>query len=371
MAGPEEHAAPDGGSEAAEDPTHAQQRQRARPWVRVILIVAVIVLVVGALVYWLDTRSELSTDDAFVDGRAASVAARVAGAIVALDVRDNQFVHAGDALVHLDPRPFQLALDQAQAALATARAQLEAQRHGQLVSSRNFPAQLAQAQAQLSSARAALEKAENDDRRERELSGTATTAQEADATKVALHQAQAQVASAEAQVREAGAIPARLSQVEAQVNQQQGAETDAEAKLAQAELNLDWTVVRAAQDGWVTKRNVEVGDYVNVGQQIMALVSPQVWITANFKENQLTRVRAGQQVRIGIDMYPKLKLHGHIDSMQLGSGTKFSTFPAENATGNFIKIVQRIPVKIDIDSGLDPDFPLPLGASAEPTVELP
>ncbi len=103
----------------------------------------------------------------------------------------------------------------------------------------------------------------------------------------------------------------------------------------------------------------------------MALVSPQVWITANFKEDQLTRVRPGQKVRIAIDMYPKLNLRGHVDSMQLGSGTKFSTFPAENATGNFIKIVQRIPVKIDIDSGLDPHLPLPLGASAEPTVELP
>jgi len=286
-------------------------------------------------------------------------------------VTDNQFVHSGDPLVHLDPRPFKLALEEAQAELDTARQQLAAQQHGQLVSQRNFPAQLSQAQAQLLSARAALEKAENDERRQHELSGTATTALEADTSRVALRQAQAQVAAAEAQVQAAGEVPARLSQVEAQVNQQQGAERDAEAKVAQAELNLDWSVVRAAEDGWVTKRSVEVGDYVAVGQQIMALVSPQVWITANFKENQLTRVRAGQQVRIGIDMYPKLKLRGHVDSMQLGTGTKFSTFPAENATGNFIKIVQRVPVKIDIDSGLDPHFPLPLGASAEPTVEVP
>jgi membrane fusion protein (multidrug efflux system) len=165
-------------------------------------------------------------------------------------------------------------------------------------------------------------------------------------------------------------VPARLSQVEAQVSQQQGTARDAEAKLAQAELDLGWTVVRAAQDGWVTKRSVEVGDYLSVGQEIMSLVSPQVWITANFKENQLTRVRPGQPVDIRIDMYPALRLRGHVDSEQLGSGTKFSTFPAENATGNFIKIVQRIPVKIDIDSGLDPNLPLPLGASAEPTVEV-
>jgi membrane fusion protein (multidrug efflux system) len=371
MDGPQDPPASGAAKESAEDPKHASQRQRARPWVKGIIIGAVILLIVGSVIYWLATRNEISTDDAFVDGRAASVAARVAGAVISLDISDNQFVHAGDPLVHLDPRPFRLALEEAQAELDTARAQLAAQRHGQLVSRRNFPAQLSQAQAQLASARAALEKAQDDERREQELSGTATTAQEADATRVALRQAQAQVDSAEAQVRAAGEVPARLSQVEAQVSQQQGAERDAQAKLAQAELNLQWTVLRAAEDGWVTKRSVEVGNYVDVGEQIMSLVSPQVWITANFKENQLNRVRPGQSVRIGIDMYPALRLRGHVDSMQLGSGTKFSTFPAENATGNFIKIVQRIPVKIAIDSGLDPRFPLPLGASAEPTVLLP
>jgi membrane fusion protein, multidrug efflux system len=355
----------------AEDPQHAKQRQRARPWVRGVLILAGIVLVVGALIYWLATRNRITTDDASVDGRAVSLAPRVAGVVISLDVNDNQFVHAGDALIHLDPRPFQLALEQAQAELDTARAQLAAQRHGQLVSQRNVPAQLAQTQAQLRGARAALEKAQNDDRREHELSGKATTPQEADATRVALSQAQAQVAAAEAQVREAGAVPARLSQVEAQVNQQQGTERDAEAKVGQAELELDWTVVKAPQDGWVTKRSVELGDYVSVGQQILALVSPQVWITANFKENQLTNVRPGQSVRITVDMYPQLDLRGHVDSMQFGSGSKFSTFPPENATGNFIKIVQRIPVKIVIDSGLDPRLPLPLGSSVEPTVFLP
>jgi membrane fusion protein (multidrug efflux system) len=370
MPEPEQHAAPGAGAHP-DDPKQAAQRARARPWVKAIIIVAAIALVVGALIYWLGTRNKVSSDDAFVDGRAAAVGARVAGAVTSLDVNDNQFVHAGAALVHLDPRPFQLALDQARAELDTAREQLAAQRHGQLVSQRNFPAQLEQAQAQLLSARAALDKAENDERRERTLSGTATTAQEADATSVALRQAQAQLAVAEAQVHAAGEVPERLSQVEAQVHQQLASERDAEAKVAQAQLNLDWSVVRAAEDGWVTKRSVEVGDYLTVGQQIMALVSPQVWITANFKENQLSRMRPGQPVRIAIDMYPKLKLRGHVDSMQLGTGTKFSTFPAENATGNFIKIVQRIPVKIDIDSGLDPNFPLPLGASAVPTVELP
>jgi membrane fusion protein (multidrug efflux system) len=347
MAGPEEQTNSRAASAPAEDPQHAKQRQRARPWVRGVIIAAVIVLILGALIYWLTTRNRVTTDDAYVDGRAVSIAPRVAGAVISLDVNDNQFVHAGDPLIHLDPRPFQLAVAAAQAELDTARAQLAAQRHGQLVSQRNVPAQLAQAQAQLRSARAALEKAQNDEQREHQLSGTATTAQEADATRVALSQAQAQVAAAEA------------------------AQRDAEAKLAQAELDLTWTIVQAPQDGWITKRSVELGDYVSVGQELLALVSPQIWITANFKENQLVQVRPGQPVRIAIDMYPDLRLRGHVDSIQLGSGSKFSTFPPENATGNFIKIVQRIPVKIDIDSGLDPKLPLPLGSSAEPTIYLP
>jgi membrane fusion protein (multidrug efflux system) len=371
MAGPEEQTNSRAASAPAEDPQHAKQRQRARPWVRGVIIAAVIVLILGALIYWLTTRNRVTTDDAYVDGRAVSIAPRVAGAVISLDVNDNQFVHAGDPLIHLDPRPFQLAVAAAQAELDTARAQLAAQRHGQLVSQRNVPAQLAQAQAQLRSARAALEKAQNDEQREHQLSGTATTAQEADATRVALSQAQAQVAAAEAQVREQSPVPARLSQVQAQVNQQEGAQRDAEAKLAQAELDLTWTIVQAPQDGWITKRSVELGDYVSVGQELLALVSPQIWITANFKENQLVQVRPGQPVRIAIDMYPDLRLRGHVDSIQLGSGSKFSTFPPENATGNFIKIVQRIPVKIDIDSGLDPKLPLPLGSSAEPTIYLP
>ena len=126
----------------------------------------------------------------------------------------------------------------------------------------------------------------------------------------------------------------------------------------------------APSDGWVTKRAVERGSYVQQGQQIMSLVEPDVWVTANFKETQLNRMRPGQPVSIAVDAYPGLKLRGHVDSLQLGSGAKFTAFPPENATGNFVKIVQRVPVKIVIDSGLDPAIPLPLGISVEPTVSV-
>ena len=154
------------------------------------------------------------------------------------------------------------------------------------------------------------------------------------------------------------------------MKQLQGTVSQADANLVQAKLNLEWCVVRAPQDGWITRRNVEKGNYVTPGQQIFSIVSPEVWITANFKENQLARMRAGQHVHVEVDAYPALKLTGHIDSVQLGSGSKFTAFPPENATGNFVKIVQRVPVKIDIDSGLDPNIPLPLGISVDPTVDL-
>jgi membrane fusion protein (multidrug efflux system) len=140
--------------------------------------------------------------------------------------------------------------------------------------------------------------------------------------------------------------------------------------LEQAQINLGYTRVVAPQDGWVTKRNVEVGDFLQSGQQIMALVVPEVWVTANFKETALARMRPDQRVKISVDAYPQLKLRGHVDSVQLGLGSRFTAFPPENASGNFVKIVQRVPVKIIIDSGLDPQTPLPLGVSVEPTVLL-
>ncbi|RYY15446.1 MAG: HlyD family secretion protein, partial [Alphaproteobacteria bacterium] len=175
-------------------------------------------------------------------------------------------------------------------------------------------------------------------------------------------------AAAQAQVDIAKLIPQNIQQAAAQVKQLEGQVVQAQAKLATAEVMLGFTHVTAPQDGWVTRRNVEQGNYLQSGAQIMALVTPDVWVTANFKETELGRMRRGQEVDIEVDAYPDLKLKGHVDSIQLGSGSKFSAFPAENATGNFVKIVQRVPVKIVIDSGLNKDEPLPLGISVVPTV---
>ncbi|MFZ0494456.1 MAG: HlyD family secretion protein [Methylocella sp.] len=350
------------------DEKRRPRERRGRVFLGGILIFGL--LIGGGIYYWLSTRNIEWTDDAYTDGRAVSVAPRVSGQVVSLDVTDNEFVHKGQALIHIDPRQFELDRDSAQGALAVAQHQLAGQKFGAEIARKNFPALLNQRQAQLASAQAMEIKAQADDRRQRSLPKAATTQQEIDAAAAALRQAQAQVLQAEAQVVQAEPVPQQIGQADAQVGQLKGQVEQAQAKLDQALLNLSWAVVTAPQDGWITQRNVEVGNYVTAGQQIFSIVTPEVWITANFKESQLDRIRPGQPVTIRLDAYPHLDLRGHVDSIQLGSGSKFTAFPPENATGNFVKIVQRVPVKIVIDKGLDPNLPLPLGISAVPTVDV-
>jgi membrane fusion protein (multidrug efflux system) len=345
-------------------------RKRRRPYVMVIGLAIVGLLLAGGIYYWLSTRNLESTDDAYTDGRAITIAPQVAGVVVSLDVTDNQFVKRGQPLIHIDPRQYQIDREQAEGALVTANQQYAGQQFALEIARKNFPAQLEQAQAQLANAQANLAKAQADYDRQRSLPKLATTQQDVDASTSAFKQAQAQVMLAEAQVTQNSPVPQRIGETDAQVGQLKGQVEQAQARLDQANLNLSWAVVTAPQDGWITKRNVEQGNYVAPGQQIFSIVAPEVWITANFKESQLSEMRKGQSARIRIDAYPKLDLRGHVDSVQLGSGSKFTAFPPENATGNFVKVVQRVPVKIVIDGGLDPNIPLPLGISAEPTVTV-
>jgi membrane fusion protein (multidrug efflux system) len=347
-----------------------ETRKKRRPLIITIGIVIIVLLVASGLYYWLTTRNLESTDDAYTDGRAITIAPQISGVVLSLDVNDNEFVKKDQLLVHIDPRQYINDRDQAEGALATAKAQYEGQRLGAEVARKNFPAQLQQAQAQLANAKANLAKAQADYDRQRSLPKAATSQQDVDAATAALKQAEAQVELADAQVSENSPVPQRIGETDAQVGQLQGQVEQAQARLDQANLNLSWTLVKAPQDGWITKRNVEAGNYVTAGQQIFSIVAPDVWITANFKESQLADMRKGQKVKITIDAYPSLDLRGHVDSIQLGSGSKFTAFPPENATGNFVKVVQRVPVKIVIDSGLNPEIPLPLGISAEPTVTV-
>ena len=355
--------------DANKDPDAGRRKER-RPFVIGIAAIVVLLMIAGGIYFWLSTRGKASTDDAYTDGNIVTIAPQVTGQVIALDVTDNQFVHKGDPLFRIDPRQFTFSREQAQGQLDANKAQIANQRLGVEIARKNFPAALSLAQANLASARAnlALQQANYD--RQKSLPKLATTQQDVDTNAANYQQAKAQVEQAQARVVQAEPVQQNIGQSEQQVDQLQGQAEQAKGQLDQANLNVEWAVVRAPQDGWVTRRNVNAGDYVSAGQQVMSLVTTDVWITANFKETELDGMRPGQQVTIAVDAYPDLDLRGHVDSIQRGSGSKFSAFPAENATGNFIKIVQRVPVKIVIDSGLKKDEPLPLGISVEPTVLL-
>lgn len=337
---------------------------------KMLLLLVALLAAAAAGAYWYLTRDRISTDDAYTDGRAVTIAPRIAGLVTTLAVGDNQRIHAGDLLLRIDPRPFQAARDQAGAALSVAQAQLaNAQATLQAVRA-TVPARLDMARANLTAAKAEQTKAQADAGRQKALPKEATTRQEVDNANAALRTADAKVAQADAAVREADILEDSVAQADARVHELEAQVALAKAQLDLAALNLEWTSVTAPQDGWVTKRGVEAGNYVSAGQALMSLVTQELWVTANFKEDQLDRLRPGQKVDMTVDAYPSLKLKGHIESVQFGSGQRFSVFPAENATGNFVKIVQRVPVKIVIDSGMDPDRPLPLGLSVVPTVSL-
>ncbi|GBR10404.1 HlyD family secretion protein [Acetobacter oeni] len=344
--------------------------RKGNPRIRIIIVLALVVIVLACGLYWFLTRNNIETDDAYTDGRKISMAPHVNGYVTGLFVNDNQFVHAGDLLIKIDDRDYRAALQKAEGQLLEAQANLRASSARFEVAKFQFPGVLAQAQGNLKSARAQQVKAEADYRRQSIVSRQATSQQDIDYAKAALDQARAQVVEAEGRLQQAMPVIPSINNTQEVISQEQALLKAAEADVVQAKLNLGWTELRAPHDGWVSQRNVEQGNYVQQGQQIFTIVQPEIWVTANYKETQLTRMKAGQDVDMKVDAYPSLKLRGHVDSLQLGSGEQFSTFPAENATGNFVKIVQRIPVKILIDSGIDPQHPLAIGLSVEPTVHV-
>jgi membrane fusion protein, multidrug efflux system len=334
----------------------------------IILAVVVVLLILGGLIWWFATRNQVSTDDAYTDGDAVTIAPKVSGYVVVMNLGDNKFVHKGDLLIKIDPRDYQAQLDQANAQLGLAKAQLNAAQVQLDIARVQYPAQLTQAKAQEQSAQANLTQTRAAYERQRAVDVRATSQQNIDTATAQQKSALANVAQAQAQVKTASLVPQQISQAQATVEERRQDVRQAEAQVEAAALNLSYTELRAPADGWVTKRNVQYGTFLQAGASIFSLVTTTVWVTANFKESQLERMRPGDSVDVSIDAYPNLKLHGHVDSIQLGSGSRFSAFPAENATGNFVKIVQRVPVKILIDSGLQPDLPLPLGLSVVPKV---
>ena len=361
----------DGGKSSDKD-GNGGDKQRKKPSKKplIILAVVVILLAIVAFIWWFATRNEVTTDDAYTDGNAITMAPKVSGYVVQLAVNDNVYVHKGDLLVVIDKRDYQAQVDQAQAQVGLARAQLNAALVQLDIARVQYPAQYRQAKAQTSSAEANFRQAEAAYVRQHAVDQRATSQQNIDTADAQRQSASASVEQARAQQQTASLVPQQIRQTEATVEERRQQVQQAEAQLEQAQLNLSYCEVRSPSDGWITRRNVQLGTFLQAGVSLFAIVTPQVWVTANFKESQLERMRPGDKVKVEVDAYPELDLRGHIDSVQLGSGSRFSAFPAENATGNFVKIVQRVPVKIIIDDGLPRDQPLGLGLSVTPKVYL-
>ncbi len=335
-------------------------------------IAVVILVVIAGVFYELATAGQVSTDDAYTDGRAISMASNVSGYCTVLNVTDNSYVRKGDLLAVIDPRPNQAAVAQAQANLVVAQAELASAQTNLVEERVKAPATLQQAEGQLIQAKAQLFNTRLNYDREVSVNQRATSANDVDQATEQLKSAQAQVQEAQAQVAMASLIDEQIATAVQQVAQRAAQVKQAQANLAAAQVELGYSYIRAPEDGWITERNIEPGNYVQAGQQIFYIVTPDQWVTANLKETQLTDVHIGDRVTMTVDAYPWLTLHGHVQSIQLGSGARFSQFPAENATGNFVKIVRRVPVKIIIDSGLTANMPvLPIGISVEPTIDVP
>jgi membrane fusion protein (multidrug efflux system) len=336
-----------------------------------IILIVVVVLGIAGFVVWFADRNQVSTDDAYTDGNTVTMVPKVAGYVVALYIDDNSHVAKGDLLLRIDPRDYLTAQAQATAQLALANAQLTTAREALRIARVQYPAQLESARAQQQAAAAALALARASYERQHQVDRRATTQESIDSSTNQQQSSEANLKSAKAQVAIAALVPEQVQQAVNMVAEREAGVQQAQAQLDQASLNLSYTEVRAPSDGFVTMRSVQLGSYLTAGQVMFLLVTPEVWVTANFKESQIGRMREGDKVDMKVDAYSGYKLEGHVQSIQYGSGSRFSAFPAENATGNYVKIVQRVPVKIVIDRGLDPNRPLPIGLSVSPVVHFP
>ena len=348
-----------------------------KPWVVLLLAMFAIACILGgARLLWRGLTHE-STDDAFVDGHIVAVAPKISGKILAVHVTDNQEVKKGDLLFEIDPHDCESVVAQRKAALEVANSQFhsaEAAVQQARAHVRTIQAAFASAKSTMDAAQAASKRQHGDmDRNQKLVSGGAISKQDFEHSSMDTVTADANLESRASQVTAAAAYleEATLQGKVADAQQSAaGAEVGkARAELAQAELQLAYTKVTAPEDGRVTNKAIEPGSYVQIGQSLFALVPPEIWVTANFKESQIEKMQAGQPVSVTVDAYPGHVLRACVDSIQAGSGARFSLMPPENATGNFVKVVQRIPVKIVFTEKMD--HLVGPGMSAVPVVEVP
>ena len=390
----------------------------------IILILFCALAVGGALaVFWYlqYASTHISTDDAFVDGHVHVIAPKISGTIRGIMVQDNQRVARGDLLIEIDPIDYRVRVEDAASAfqaesarivelndrVKVARKQFQELKYQAESARLNFDLQktvLKQLEADIKKAEAGVEaqtaqlkQARIDIRRGEDLYKKEVISKEKyENTQTAYEVAEAQLKAAREQLLQVQANRetqlARLKQAEVDVMKAEAALETQKAVIQQAEstvstqrsliqqkravlktseLNLDYTRIYAPADGYITKRSVEVGNQVQADQPLLSVVPlapEEIWITANYKETQLKRAKAGQKVKIEVDMNPDRVFHGRVDSIMAGTGSAFSLFPPENATGNYVKVVQRIPVKIVLEPGEDPGHMLRIGMSVVPTI---
>lgn len=338
-------------------------KKRGKRKLLVIGAVGVMVLIAGVIYYIIFIAPYESTDDAFIDGYVTVVSSRVPGQVTHLLVRDNQRVKEGELLVELDPRDYETSLANAKADLATARSRSDEARAQVKVSQ----AKVAQAQAAVTAAEAENQRAADDLNRYESVESRAVSKTAFDLIQAQARSAKADLESTHSQVK---AAQAQETLSEAGVETAAAAVQQAQARVRQAELNLSYTRIIAPVDARVTARSVDVGNYVQPGQALLALVPTKVWVTANFKETQLTYMHAGDPVEVHVDAYPNQHFKARVDSLQAGTGARFSLLPPENAVGNYVKVVQRVPVKIVFSQPLPTDLDMGPGMSVEPRVRV-
>jgi membrane fusion protein, multidrug efflux system len=332
---------------------------------RTVILGAVGALALAAATYWfISSAGYETTDDAAVEAHVVQVSPKISAHVKAVHFDDNYQVSRGDLMIELDPRDYQVALASAEANLASTKSKLTESEAQQNVAQ----AGLGQVKADLASAEATAENARSDFNRNEQLYKTHVidrreydaSAAQAKTAAASVESASKRVTSQEAQVRLASAQNVTASAEEKQ----------AETQVQQAELQLSYTRIYAPFAGRVTKKGVEPGNYVQPGQTLFSLVPPEVWVVANFKETQLKKMKVGQSVSVRVDAVPGRDFKAHVESMQVGTGSRFTLLPPENATGNFVKVVQRVPVKIVFDEPPGDLDRLWAGESVEPKVNV-
>jgi membrane fusion protein, multidrug efflux system len=326
-------------------PPPGAAKPNRRPWLFAGL--GLLVLVIIALYFFLPGLYSQETDDAYVDAHVVSIIPKVPAYVQKLYVDDNSPVKEGQLLIELDPRDYAVALQQAQANLANALSRLQEARDEIPVAD----ARVAQQRAELEVAQANSKLAQSNLRRLQSVSDVrAVSSERVDEGAAAAQGTQATTVAAQVRIASAEAS-AKLARTQALTAE--AAVAQARAALAQAQLNLSYTKIYATENGSVARKSVEPGNYVQPGQLLLSVVPERLYVIANYKETQLTHVRPGQSVSIRVDAFPDLKLRAHVESIQRGTGSRFALLPPENATGNFVKVVQRVPVKIVFDDSAD------------------